>query len=410
MKENKVIIDGVEIHYLRKPGKYDTNHLVVVFSGFSGDGKPIYNYNNALLSCPSDVLWIKDSFEGGESYYLCCKGLLNVESSIYKFISGVLNELNLTHNDCTLLGGSKGGSAALYYGMKYNFSNIIATVPQFFIGTYVEIDWNYAFKHMMGNKNPTEIIALQESLDSLIINAIQNSNPEKNIYLITSFADPQYETEIKDNIELFQRFDNFNILYANSSLISKHNQVNRHIVSITMSITALTAKGIAPKFNTNEIKYRKKDVNEPEFLKPYVELRDFSISNNRFFIEGVSVITGIPCPTYDDIHIRLLLKGQKDVFTIELAKGNKAGLKIPNKSSVSYDKGWFCTEKYQGLLIDELPIGTWDAYIQINARGIVREIPLRTNGQVFDLKGDGVINSLDFHSDDAFSRFCVIAR
>ncbi|MCZ7833611.1 accessory Sec system protein Asp2 [Atlantibacter hermannii] len=377
-KENKVTIDGLELFYLRKPARSDTRHLVVVFSGFSGDGKPTYNYINTLLNCPADILWIKDYFHGGESYYLCSRGNFDIETKVIKFIFSILKELNLTINECTLLGGSKGGSAAIYYGMKYNFRNIIATVPQFHIGSYVEIDWNYAYLHMMGEKNAHDISLIKNTLDSMIIDVISTSEVDKNIYLITSTSDSQYATEVEPNLPLFKRFNNFNILYANSELINKHNQVNRHIVPITMSILSLSVMGVPPKFENKIIEYRSKLTEGEDYLSSIVSLKKMTVSDGKIFPEGIAFIKGIPCATYDDINFWLVFKNADQEWELPLAKGNKPHLtrEFALNNEVCYDKGWFCTPQYQGIEFDSFLPGIWNLFIKINAKGIVRKVRL----------------------------------
>lgn len=408
MNEQRITIDGLDIFYMRKPAKYDTRHLLIVFSGFSGNGLPFYNYVNSLANCPADVLWIKDDFYGGESYYLCANGKLDIESRIYKFILMVMNELNLTHENCTVLGGSKGGSAALYYGMKYNFGNIISTVPQLHIGSYVEIDWGYAFKHMVGALSGEGLRTLQDSLDHIIVDEIQRSYKNKNIYLITSLADPQYKTQIENNIHLFRGFNNFNLIFCNSALVTRHNQVNRHIVAITMSIVNLSVMGIPPVFNRNEIKYRETNTEGLRYLQPYASLIKISIENGRFFPEGVGFVHGIPCPNYDDIYMHLVLRSDGISKEIELAKGRTPKTRVDSESGrpTSYDKGWFCTKKYEGIPLDDIPDGEWDLFIKINARGILREIPLRSV-EHFDVSGNGDIKTLWFRSGPSEAKMSV---
>ncbi|HEE9981685.1 TPA: hypothetical protein R8G50_003422 [Citrobacter freundii] len=400
MEERVFNFDGNHVKYVRKPGKYDTKHLVIVFSGFSGDGKPIYNYGNALVNCPADVLWIKDEFEGGESYYICSKGKMDIEASVYGLIMSVLHELNLSHEDCTLLGGSKGGSAALYYGLKYNFKNIIATVPQFRIGSYVEIDWLYAFKHMIGDLDLTSAKRLQAALDHLIVDQIHTASKDKNIYLISSHGDPQFETEVKDYVHVFSAFKNFNLIFADSDLIVKHNQVNRHIVSITMSIVSLTAMGLSPTFQSESVKYRNKNSEGEEYLKPVVLLRKLSLDNGRLYLEGDSYLTGIPCPNYHDIDFHLVLVSGKKIVSIDLAKGNKKSSIncYPFGTKISYSKGWFCTKGYAGLNVNDFPLGEWDVYIRINARGIIKERPLISN-DILNVEANANKKSIIFSSD-----------
>lgn len=410
MVEQKIEINGCECFFLRKPGRLDTKHLVVIFSGFSGDGKPTYNYQNSLAHCPADILWIKDFFRGGESYYLCANGVMDIEPVVHSLITRTLEELNLSKDDCTVLGGSKGGSAALYYGMKYDFKNIIATVPQFNIGTYVEQDWLYAFKHIVGNHPLEKIQKTQQNLDRLIISQIKQSSPDKNVYLITSLADPQYKTEIEKNIVLLKRFNNFNCIYANSDLIQRHNQVNRHILPVTLSILTLTAMGLSPRFSSSEIKYRTKQSEGLSYLKPIVSLGNFKIRDKKYYLTGDAYISGIPCPDYNDLSIELVLKSGNEIFNLLLAKGGRS-LDYPHQSrdsSISYKRGVYCTPGHDGFFIDDLPFGNWQAFIKINARGIIKETELRSNDSI-KIEGVGLIKKLSLNCLDNKVFFSVDA-
>lgn len=384
LNEQTLIVDNVPITFIRKPAKKDTKHLIFVFSGFSGDGKPTYNWNNILVSCPAEIIWIKDFFDGGESYYICSQGKLNIESSIVKFLDIKLEEQNLTKSDCTLMGGSKGGAAALYYAMKYNFRNLITIVPQFFIGSYVEIDWPYAFNHMMQRLDISAKKQLQFKLDQLIPNAIKSATLDKNIYLITSHADPQFATEVQPNLHLLDRFENFNLIFSDSDLVTRHNQVNRHTVSVTLSLANLLSMGLPPKFKDEMISYRSKSTEGSNYLKPLYGLKKLNIEKSRLFIEGFAFIQGIPCPEYSDISFNLILKNLKETHKIVLAKGNRPRLndEIGLKSKTAYFKGWFCTSKYAGISLDDFPIGQWQCFLEINAKGIVSIIPLTTDTEI----------------------------
>lgn len=400
LAERTVIIHGIEIKYMRKSARYDTKHLVVVFSGFSGDGKPTYNYENTLSDCPAEVLWIKDVFFGGESYYLCAKGKLNIEPVVIALIQRVVQELGLSSADCTFLGGSKGGSAALYYGLKYDYKNIISCVPQFYIGSYVEQDWLYAFRHMMGDLDIEGVEALQEGLNHFIATAAANACSEKNIYLFTSLADPQYKTEVAPNLGLFDKFTNFNLIMANSAFITRHNQVNRHIVSPVIALVHLTSMGLAPKLENTEIKYRQFVAPDNPSMEPFVVLKVLRVEGVRFFLEGISILRGVPCGDYSDIDIFLLLKDKDKVQEIKLAKGNKPDLtrQLFDKDLVLYDKGWFCTKSYAGLQLDDFQVGDWKCSLRIVARGNVREVPL-TYPKPTKLIGTGALNRIEIDAN-----------
>lgn len=408
MIEKKAVIGGIEISYMRKPARYDTKHLVIVFSGFSGNGKPAYNYHNTLSECPAEVVWISDYFLGGESYYLCAKGQFSIEPIVYEFISNILHELKLDPADCTLLGSSKGGSAAMYYGFKYNFGTIIASVPQFHLGSYVEQDWPYALKHMAGDLSENETRIMQDKLDHIITDAIEASDSRKNVYLISSLSDVQYETEISHNIKRLKKFDNFNLIMANSQMIKQHNQVSRHTIAITMSIVNLSAMGMSPRFSEEELKFRALTPPEKPSFRPYVKLKKFRTNEGKYYPEGISVIRGVSCENYSDINMKLILKNNEQTVSISIAKDNKPDLsrELFDGDLVSYDKGWFCTLKHAGLPIDDLPLGEWSAHIEILSKGYVRQAPITSDKEVLSA-GEGRAKRMVFRSNTNESSFTV---
>ncbi|MYQ43919.1 hypothetical protein GTW40_02370, partial [Streptomyces sp. SID4985] len=69
--------------------------------------------------------------DGHYSYYMCRSMDFGIEDSVHRLIESTRARLGLTRDQVSLLGVSKGGSAALYYGLKYGYRNIVTVVPQF---------------------------------------------------------------------------------------------------------------------------------------------------------------------------------------------------------------------------------------------------------------------------------------
>jgi len=144
----------------------------------------------------------------------------------------MLDRYGLDKTQCTLAGFSKGGSAALWYGLKYGFKNIVSTVPQFHIGSYARRNWPEVFTHMTGEGSE----ASARQLDTLLPRQLSRDTAlDKNIYLLTSEADVQYESEVKPYISDFRKYHNFNLFMAQSLLIREHNQVTSYHVPLLLS-------------------------------------------------------------------------------------------------------------------------------------------------------------------------------
>ncbi|MCU7820518.1 hypothetical protein [Kitasatospora sp. DSM 101779] len=233
----------VPIEYRFSHARNGTRHLVVVFANFTAPGE--YGWSNGVLDkVRANILWIRDLFDGANSYYLC-KGMdFALERSVAGLIERVRTSLGLGHGDCTVFGSSKGGSAALFYGLRYGYRNIVASVPQFLIGTYVREGIPGAAKMMMGNVTDWNVGALDSVLPHLVGNS---PHRDANIYLLTSPQDEQYTTQVEPFIGLFEDYSNFNLIYNDSCLITGHGKVTLRNLPTIMGILNLLVDGIVPR-------------------------------------------------------------------------------------------------------------------------------------------------------------------
>lgn len=231
------------IHYRFKKASRDCEHLLIVMSGFNIPDPTIYDFDNLLTHCDSHILWIKDHFKGLPAYYLCNEMSFDIESGVSLLITGVINYLKC--HQTSIVGGSKGGSMALYYGIKHNINNIITAVPQFNIGSYVAQGsyWENVGKQMMGNITETNIAHLNQKLPSMIA---QSKHKDNHIYLFTSPTDEQYFTEIIPNLDLFTHYKNFNMVESKSKLITQHNQVMGYNIKLILALIYQFENSVSP--------------------------------------------------------------------------------------------------------------------------------------------------------------------
>lgn len=232
------------VEYRFYPARRGNRHLVVVFANFSAPED--YGWSNGILdNVRSNILWIRDRFDGHNSYYLCKDMDFSVERSVLAVIDRFLDTLSLTRRDCTLVGSSKGAGTALHYGLSHGFGNIVAVVPQFSIGSYVRHEKPATARFMAGKKVSDEAVA---ALDARLPDLVrQERNREANIYLFSSAGDEQYETQIKPHLLSFHGYDNFNFILTDSPYVSDHSQVAGRNVPVIMGIVNLLIDGIAPR-------------------------------------------------------------------------------------------------------------------------------------------------------------------
>ncbi|MET7571309.1 hypothetical protein ABZT04_22820 [Streptomyces sp. NPDC005492] len=244
------LLTGIEaagafpVEYRFAHAQKGNRHLVVVFANFSAPGD--YGWSNGVFDkLRANILWIRDSFEGNRSYYLCKEMDFGLEQSVVTLISNVMKSLDLTTDSVTLWGGSKGGSAALYFGLKYGFRNIVAIAPQFSIGTYVKNVHPGVARFMLGEGVPEENV---RTVDSLVPDLVRSGvNRAANVYLVSSPQDDQYPTQIEPFLGLFQHYENFNFVFSDSPHIADHTQIAGRNVPMLMGIANLLIDGIAPR-------------------------------------------------------------------------------------------------------------------------------------------------------------------
>jgi len=177
-------------YYFNKALFSNKDKLIIVFSAFSDD-KPKYNYMNTLNTYDCNKLYILDNYGSKGTYYLGLNGSLDIETAVMSLISKIVYENNIKFKNIISIGSSKGGTAALYYGMKYNFGNIIVGAPQYKIGTYLmDLSIKTYADEIFGDRS----IASRIKYDNLIRLI---SNNKSKIFLLTSDGDKQYERVLK---------------------------------------------------------------------------------------------------------------------------------------------------------------------------------------------------------------------
>lgn len=189
-----------EVKYVLEEGKHNKNFLVIIFSGFaSADAKPPYKYNyiRTLRQLDCHKLFILDKDGPRGSYYLGENLTFDFEKSVYSLIEHTLRQFNIKRENVITAGTSKGGSAALYYGLKYKMGYIIAGAPQTKIANYVLSIKDDTAKHMLGDMNNKDNIV---KLNKLIYEQLESNNSTK-ITILGSENDWQHRQHIIPFVE-----------------------------------------------------------------------------------------------------------------------------------------------------------------------------------------------------------------
>lgn len=260
--KGRPVVQGIEasggraVEYRFAHARNGNRHLMVVFANiFAPDD---YGWATGVFdNLRSNVLWIRDRFDGGNTYYLCQDMDFSVERSVIGLISKVMKALGLTPDDVTLWGSSKGGSAALYFGLRYGFRNVVASVPQLRIGTFVRDVYPDTGRHMLGQGMPDANVAVLDAIlpDLLIAGA----NPDAHLYLVSSPQDEQFASQVEPFLGMLQRYSNFNFLFSESPFITGHGKVTQRNTPPLLGIAYLLVEGIAPRLGAVRHGYEQPD-------------------------------------------------------------------------------------------------------------------------------------------------------
>ena len=222
IKAREKTFGGVD--YLYKNKKSDI--LVITFSGFATHDKVrTYNYVSTCSKHPVDTLHIKDSWGCRGSYYLMHEGNPYPYYSVLNLIYHILGKRDYKKIICA--GSSKGGSAALIFGLKIGATDIFAAACQYHIGTYV-VKFDDVYRKMCFDHHKfTNIANGWEELNEVIPSAIHNGKPNQTIiHLFYSMNEHTYENEIIDLVEELKQYKY--VVEETVCQFSTHSEVGTH--------------------------------------------------------------------------------------------------------------------------------------------------------------------------------------
>ena len=126
------------------------------------------------------------------SYYWMHYGSNHPEETVSKLIQYIMEENNLT----TLItcGSSKGGTAAIYFGLKHNAKKIYSGASQFLVGSYLDREEHREI--LLGMIGTCEKDKKVEELNSKISKEIEKHLESTAINLFYSTRELTYERQI----------------------------------------------------------------------------------------------------------------------------------------------------------------------------------------------------------------------
>ncbi|WP_416729815.1 accessory Sec system protein Asp2 [Fictibacillus sp. JL2B1089] len=225
MINEKIYESNLPIKYVFEEGTVNKDFLLIVFSGFSENTAKIkhaYNYMRTLKDFDCNKLYILDNYGESGCYYLGESMSYEVESSVLSLITSIIRKYHINHEKVILSGSSKGGTAALYLGLKYNFGYVIAGAFQTKIADYVTIRPE-AYKYLLGtDSNPIG----HDNLNSIIYKQL-NKEIYTKLFFMSSENDWQYPEHIKLFLDTLKR-KKIAYTYFDCKEMKDHSDVGNH--------------------------------------------------------------------------------------------------------------------------------------------------------------------------------------
>lgn len=384
MSAHKFRFENVELEYKTRPAKKDIEHLIVMFSGIRPDKG--YEFDGqASNSIHCNWLWIRDEIDAEHTYYVSHKSDTTVQSAVLSLVESELSRLGLTKEQCTFVGFSKGGAAAIALGLKGNYPNIVATVPQIAIGDYVRDTRPTIMKNMLSEKDIEGVSNLNRIIPSLVENDI---NTNKNIYIWSSVGDKEYATQIKPFLPIFERYSNFNTVITDSPLVTTHNEVTKYNLSNLVAVLNLLILGIKPRLGnvTNGIPLSvDADGREAGYAGPVTGIEaathELTIIGDKLYPAGIIFLPGVPLTGYNQITKELILTSAnlEKVYKLAETKDKWVNQRYFAHKFVDYRFSGFASRKNAGLDLSELADGFYSLSLRGRSRERSESAPMITN-------------------------------
>lgn len=195
-EQREFTYEDVTVKYILKEKK-NVETLVIIFSACTRKGlKARYNYVKTLNGLHCNRLYILDDYAEDHrgSYYMGNNFRFNEEQAVIELIKQMMQKM--TPQKIIFCGSSKGGYAALNFGMRFEGAQMVIGAPQYFLNSYLEASQNlYTLKHIIGTKEPEKCEKLEYYLREKI-----KGNPNidsQKVYIHYSDKEHTYEEHIK---------------------------------------------------------------------------------------------------------------------------------------------------------------------------------------------------------------------
>lgn len=212
------------IKYILK--KADSDILTISFSGFPGNSKAKYNYMKTLREYNCNQLFILDNFgyKRRGSYYLGEKGDWFLVQQIESLIKNIVRDLKINH--ILTVGSSKGGTSALFYGIRLKAEVAIIGAPQYYVGNYLNTEEHIPIlEGIMGSGGGIGIEKAIDILNKFLPDTVKSSEKDHlTVYVHYSPFEHTYQEHIQFMIRDLKE-NGYHVIEDSEYCYEKHSDV-----------------------------------------------------------------------------------------------------------------------------------------------------------------------------------------
>ncbi|WP_231445202.1 GT-D fold domain-containing glycosyltransferase [Brevibacterium zhoupengii] len=241
-------ITGEIVEYSERNARKDSSELIVVFSSirtnrkwldFDGPNGTSMNSNRAHL------LFINDESKKQYSYNLMWSGSLDIFEATTRFLLEYCKTHGFKMQDVTIAGMSKGGTAAIAYGLRLRAKNIVALAPQLLVSRYLSNNRPEILAGILGEDKDTAI------LDSIIrkeaLNLDNRPDHHTNLHILTSNSDPDCTDGMSELLEMLPETFHCNVWKTSSMNADSHHRTVLYLSPLFLSILSAIGVGVEPQ-------------------------------------------------------------------------------------------------------------------------------------------------------------------
>ncbi|GAA1358664.1 hypothetical protein GCM10009636_31830 [Arthrobacter koreensis] len=175
--------------------------LCVAFSAIGAPYDFTYNYRSSLKNEDAYRLYILDNFGSQGSYYFSDHRDQTIFNAVQDFITEKARQLGVNRMDISMLGTSKGGTAAIAHGLKLGAGRVVAGAPQYLPGSYLKAAAPGILSFIAGADDEESVAWL----DGLIPNSLTELSRDTAVTILVGENDSHLKFHVRPFMEFAER-------------------------------------------------------------------------------------------------------------------------------------------------------------------------------------------------------------